>query len=566
MVTKTARTYGTLTGNTDHWIVEKCEPHISIRLKQIFPKIPKTAIPPYRISRSLPTDADMAWFLDRYPMVMSDAVAEGVRRGADAYTEQQRDLERILLPDYVPDMIPVGLNEGEVIRPYQMQAVELWRRTGSLLLGDEGGLGKTYTAAACMISEPNSLPAAVVVDTHMQKQWRDKLQKFTTLRVHIVKKAHPYDLPPADVYIFRISQVAGWVNLFDTGFFKGVFYDEPQSLRRGVSTQKGAACKVLSDRSSYRMGLTATPIYNYGDEMWHVSQFINPNALGSLEDFIREWCNALGNGSYRVADPVALGTFLRENYYMLRRLKGDVGQQLPKVSRIVEHIDYDQKEVQKVEDLAHQLAIKATTASFVERGAAVRELDAMMRQVTGVAKAKTVAMFVRMLVDAGEKVVLWGWHRAVYDIWLEELKDKNPVLYTGSESASQKEKSKQAFINGDSDILIMSLRSGAGIDDLQHVCSTGVFGELDWSPGIHQQCIWRLDREGQTMPVSAFFLVTDDGSDPVVMDVLGLKSSEATQIVDPHLGVQVKDDDTSNLRKLVERYLSKKHKKELEDA
>ena len=243
---------------------------------------------------------------------------------------------------------------------------------------------------------------------------------------------------------------------------------------------------------------------------------------------------------------------------MLRRLKSDVGQQLPKVSRIVEHIDYDEKAVAAVEDLARALAIKATTASFVERGSAARELDIMMRQTTGVAKARTVAAFARLMIEAGEPVVLWGWHREVYEIWNKELADLNPAMYTGSESASQKEAAKSRFLNGETDLLIMSLRSGAGVDGLQHRCCTGIFGELDWSPGIHQQCIWRLDREGQTSPVTAFFLVTDDGSDPPMMDVLGIKASEAQHIVDPYLGVEVKENDTSHLRRLVERYLDRK--------
>jgi hypothetical protein len=131
-------------------------------------------------------------------------------------------------------------------------------------------------------------------------------------------------------------------------------------------------------------------------------------------------------------------------------------------------------------------------------------------------------------------------------------------MYTGSETASKKEAVKARFLNGETDILIMSLRSGAGVDGLQFRCATGIFGELDRSPGIHQQCIWRLDREGQQNPVTAFFLITDDGSDPPMMDVLGIKASEAQHIVDPHLGVEVKENDTSHLRKLVERYLNRK--------
>lgn len=55
----------------------------------------------------------------------------------------------------------------------------------------------------------------------------------------------------------------------------------------------------------------------------------------------------------------------------------------------------------------------------------------MMRQATGIAKAPYVLEFVRMLVESGESVMLYGWHRDVYNIWLERLAEFNPVMYTG---------------------------------------------------------------------------------------------------------------------------------------
>lgn len=552
------RTYGavSLADDAAWWTITRAEPHVSIRLKQIFPSIPKGATPPYRLPHNLSADADLDWFMQRYPMDISAFDRKALTLGREAFLAQQAEMERILLPEYKPSS-GVKLRDGQVLRQYQWQAIEVLRRRGRLLLGDEGGLGKTYTAAGFMVSEPGSLPAAVVCDAHMQRQWKEKIEAFTHLTVHLIKKGSAYNLPPADVYVFRISQVSGWSDIFATGMFKSVTYDEPQSLRTGTSTNKGQACKALSKHTKYHLGLTATPVYNYGDEMWHIMQFIDRDALGEWEDFSREWCYAIGNNKYRIKEPKALGTYMREQYALIRRLKSDVGQQLPKVSRVVEHIDYDSKTVEAVEDLARALAIKATTASFVERGSAARDLDMMMRKVTGVAKAKTVAQFVRLLVESGESVVLWGWHRDVYEIWNEELADLKPAMYTGSESATQKDDAKRRFLERETDVLIMSLRSGAGVDGLQFRCATGVFGELDWSPGIHQQCIWRLDREGQTQPVTAFFLVTDDGSDPPMMDVLGIKASEAHSIVDPELGIETKEDDTSHIRKLVDRYLKR---------
>ncbi|PKM46938.1 MAG: ATP-dependent helicase [Gammaproteobacteria bacterium HGW-Gammaproteobacteria-1] len=549
------RTYGELrlVDNGSIWEINRIEPHVAIRLKQLFPRIPKHSTVPYRLPNDLIHAADIDWFTSRYPLAITKSDQLTLVGGRLGFEQQQAEMERILLPDYAPADIQ-GLQPGQVVRHYQHQPIGVLRHRKSLLLGDEGGLGKTYTAAAFLCAEPGALPAAVVCDPHMQKQWRDKVEAFTTLRVHIIKKASPYDLPPADVYVFRISQIGGWVDIFDTGYFKTVVYDEPQSLRTGTTTAKGAAAKVLSSNTTFRLGLTATPIYNYGSEMWNVMQFIDDQVLGSHEDFQREWMDDNG----RIRDPKALGTYLREQHVMIRRLKSDVGLELPKVSRIVEYVDYDAKEVQSIEDLARRLAIRATTGSFVERGQAVRELDMMVRQATGVSKARAVAQFVRLMVEAGESVVLVGWHRAVYDIWLSELKDLRPAMYTGSESATQKGREIERFISGDTDVLIMSLRSGAGIDGLQHRCSVAVFGELDWSPGIHQQVIWRLDREGQEDPVTAFFLVVDEGSDPPIMDVLGIKASEAKQIVDPHMGVQLVGEDTTNLRRLVERYLAKK--------
>jgi SNF2 family DNA or RNA helicase len=546
------RTYGKLKLCDGHWELSQLEPHVAIRLKQLFPKIPKQSPGPFHFANDAITSADLDWFTSRYPFQMSEKDRESLTSGRLAFEFFQAERERILLPSFIAPKY-LGLKQGKALRNYQGQAVELIRSRRRLMIGDEGGLGKTVIAAGFLASEPQALPAAVVCDPHMQRQWLEKLSEFTHLQVHVIKKARPYELPPAQVYIFRISQIGGWSDIFATGFFKAVIYDEPQSLRTGEVTSKGAAARVLTDNSQYAVGLSATPIYNYGVEVWSVMSFIDPSALGAFEDFKREWVDH----NDRINDPKALGTYLREQHAMIRRLKSDVGLELPKVSRIVEYVDYDQKTVDSIEELAKRLAIKASTGSFVERGQAIRELDMMVRQATGLSKAKAVAQFVRLLVEAGESVLLLGWHRSVYDIWLRELADLDPAMYTGSESASKKNAEISRFKSGSTKIMIMSLRSGAGVDGLQHVCSTVVFGELDWSPGVHAQIIWRVDRDGQPDPVTAFFLVSDEGSDPPIMDVLGIKASEATQIVDPHLGVQIVDDDTTPLQRLVDRYLTR---------
>lgn len=534
--------------------MENVPPHVAIRLKHLFPKLPKWQTGSYDFPNDTLNCADLAWFILRYPMEMTLDDRLSLEGGRTQFEKDQAQMEAILRPDYKPSD-KNGLREGQQIRLYQGQAIDLCLARRSLLVGDDVGLGKTYTAAG-MLLDSRALPAAVVMQTHLQDQWREKVEAFTTLVVHKIRGTKPYSLPAADIYLFKYSQLLGWIDTFEDCFFNTVVYDEIQELRTGTKSGKGAAAKRLSDSATYRLGLSATPIYNYGAEIWNIMQFLDASALGDWSEFQREWLS----DERQVADPAALGSYLREQNLLLRRTKREVGQQMPPLNAIVEHIDSDTDTLKSVEDVARQLAVKTTTGTFMERGRAGRELDLLVRHATGVAKAVNVARYARILLDANMPILLMGWHRDVYDIWLEDLADYQPAMYTGSESEKQKRDSVQRFISGETNIFIMSLRSGAGLDGLQHRCSTVIFGELDWSPKVHEQVIGRLDREGQQEQVTAIYLNTDEGSDPPMVEVLGVKSSQSTGIVDPGRQLNARHSDKSRIQALAERFLaSRKH-------
>lgn len=276
---------------------------------------------------------------------------------------------------------------------------------------------------------------------------------------------------------------------------------------------------------------SATPIYNYGGEIYNVYDILAPGRLGRREEFNREWLDW-----QKLRDPKAFGAYLRDNHLMLRRTRKDVGRELPGLSKVTYVIDADPQALEAIEATAGDLArlILNSAASKESRWKARGEFEQLMRQATGIAKAPYVAAFVEMLVENGENLILFGWHRAVYEIWQQKLAKYKPLMYTGSETPAQKEEAKRAFIAGKSPILIMSLRSGAGTDGLQHVCRTEVFGELDWSPGIIEQCTGRLDRDGQLEPVTAFFPVSKVGADPIMSKVIGLKEEQIQGLRDPH--------------------------------
>jgi SNF2 family DNA or RNA helicase len=546
------KTFGKISYNTEHsrWELTEVLPHVCIKLKAIFPKIPKTGSEPFVLADLPETCIEMMWFMERYPLRSSDADMKRLKAGKKEHISFVNELEKIMMPDYIP--VDMHLKAGEK-RDYQISGKDLYMKARRLLLGDDIGLGKTVVAILSMLHK-ETLPCCVVVQTHLPKQWQSKVQEFTDLRVHIIKGTKPYNLPEADVYITSYSKLAGWIDVFKTSFFKSAVFDEIQELRIAGS-QKYQGGMALSESVEYCLGMSASPVYNYGDEIYHVLNLIKRGCLGFFNDFQREWCNY----GRKVENPQALGTYLRDNFLMLRRTRKDVGKELPPINKIIHVVEHDEDEMSKVSDLARALAVKVTSGTFMERGMAGRELDLLLRQATGVSKAKGVAAYVKILLENNVPVVLAGWHRAVYDIWNRELAEYNPVMYTGTESPAQKEKAREDFISGKTNLFIISLRSGVGLDGLQQRCSTVAIGELDYSPKVHDQLIGRLDREGQASDesVTAIFLVSEDGSDPPIIDLLGIKASQAHGINDPLDAMPDQVSDDSRIKMMAELYLSK---------
>ena len=516
-----------------------------------FSKIPKASGGPYRFKPTPEIAADLAWFFDRYPAGMSEEDRQRLHRGIETFRARQDLADSILRGDYTAPLF-TGWRDGFGARPHQLTTIELLRVFHGVLCGDDTGLGKTYVGmGAAML--PGALPAVIVCDRHLQDQWKAKFDEATTLTAHCVTQTTPYKLPAVDVRIFGWTQILGWADAFELMGVGLAAFDEMQELRNGTGPQKGLAASRLVECATYRLGLTATPIYNYGEEIYNVMGFLRPDVLGDRADFIREW-----SPSGRITNPSALGSYLREQHAFTRHRKpGD------RVNRIVQSVDYDAESLASIEDVARQLAETASTGSFVQRGEAVRQLDLRVRQQTGIAKAPFVADVVRLIVEGGEPVILAGWHREVYSIWLERLAELAPAMFTGSETKTEKARQKARFLAGETNVFILSLRSGRGVDGLQARCKFVVIGELDWSPQVHHQVIGRVDREGSIVDgtdqdITALYLVVEDGSDPPMMEVNGLKASESSQIVDPFDTAKSVKSDASPLQALVNRYLSKR--------
>jgi len=470
--------------------------------------------------------------------------------------------------------------------PYMARAITKVERVGRALVQcikvsskrqlyvTDGFMVTHNTASAIgLLADPKALPALVVTLTHLPKQWEAEIQRFApALQTHVLKGGRPYDLtagprgkkvPPPDVIITNYHKLRGWADVLGAKV-QTVIFDEIQELRTGAESDKWKAARHIAERAHLKAGLSATPIYNYGGEIYNILSVLFPHTIEPYAEFQREWCGGNNYGTDRtsIKDPAAFGLYLRDQGKMLRRTRADVGRELPDLSKIPYVINADIEEFDKIESSAVKLAHVLLAQGGLEKGAKLRaaeELSWLLRQATGIAKAPYVADFVRLLVEQGEKVVLYGWHKSVYEIWRERLKDLKPAFYTGDESPTQKALSRDRFVNGDTSLLVLSLRAGAGLDGLQHVSRTVVFGEIDWSPGVHTQCIGRVFRDGQKEKVAAYFLLANHGSDPVVADVLGVKKAQSDSLLDPTAEIVAAfTGGASDVKKLAETFLKQR--------
>jgi len=528
-------TFGTLTkhknGSSHFWVIEG-DPQVAVMAKRLFPGSEGRGNGVAKFPANKRVFADLVWFLQRWPLqIMNpDDFDQDYKQTCDYVHMRQSIIDNPV--QATPDVV----FKGE-LRPFQEEGLSWMLTNQRTLLADEMGLGKTVQALS-FLATSQSWPALIVVPPHLVNHWDEKIPLFLDagagdqplfsqgkINAHLIRGTKTKDgLPQAHIYVIHYLLLRAWRPLLKELGIKRVIFDEIQELRH-AGTEKYSAASEIASIADDVIGLSGTPIYNRGGEIWNVLNIIEYHCLGDWDSFTREWCT--GYGSDTVRDPTVLSAHLRREGLMLRRRKEDVLKDLPPKRRIVERIDSDDTVfadlVRKAVDIAKEAE---TLKDHLARGRAELEAINETRMATGIAKAPAAAAFVRALVEAEEPTLVFAHHHAVVDILLEHLADIKPVCITGRQTGAQKWEAKEKFQNGESPVCIISLRSATGIDGLQEKARVVVFAELDWSPAVHSQAEDRAHRDGQQDSVLCYYLVSTNGTDPEMQEALGLKVSQ----------------------------------------
>ncbi|HEY8111121.1 MAG TPA: SNF2-related protein [Candidatus Nitrosotenuis sp.] len=397
-------------------------------------------------------------------------------------------------------------------------------------------------------TEQGTYPALIVAPLVTLNNWQREIEKFLKLKSRngrliddkpptstIIRVGKSEDLGKYDFYIINYELLFKRYKDLAKLNLKTIVCDEVQNLR-SKTTQKYHAIKKLSALESikYRIGLSGTPIYNRGSEIWPIVDILRPGLLGSFKEFCEYFCyiNEKGKAIVLENKRESLRNMLQK-HVMLRRKKTDVLQELKEKIRHKEIIDADinyyNKELEKIwkklED-DRKAAQNAFDASTAYQRAIQSE-----RQVAGVAKLPHVINFVKNIMEIEESVVVFCHHKAIHSLLHQALAEFKPASIIGGQSDKDRQNSIDSFQNGETKLMIAGLRAGnVGINLTR--AKYVIFAELDWSPAIHLQAEDRLHRIGQKSTVFAYYLMGNGTLDEHVARVLVDKSYEIDAIMD----------------------------------
>jgi len=480
---------------------------------------------------------------DRYPFeILSKSVW---KRKIIPLTIKKQKTPKI---EKLSQAVPSKQFRGELL-DFQREGLDfLMKSTGNALLADEMGLGKTVQTLAYLSKEKNAFPALVIAPLVTLTNWQREIEKFLKKKSRNGKIIG--DKTPTSVMIRngKLNEIGGYdfyINNYELLHkrlpdllklnLRAVICDEVQHLR-SKTTQKYAAVKKLAAKEGvkFRVGLSGTPIYNRGSEIWPIVDILKPGLLGSFKEFCEYFCYVNEKGKAIVLENKRES--LRDQltkHVMLRRKKSDVLKELKDKVRYPEVIASDEKfyksELDKIWKKLEEEQKSAQTA--FDKSASYHRAIESERQAAGLAKLPHVINFVNDIMEIEESVVVFCHHRAIHDLLHQSLSKYHPSSIIGGQTDKQRDTEISRFQKGDTKLMVAGLRAGnVGINLTK--ASYVIFAELDWSPAIHRQAEDRLHRIGQKNTVFAYYLVGNGTLDEHVADILVDKSYEIDTILD----------------------------------
>ncbi len=456
----------------------------------------------------------------------------GLKRFADS-PEAKALKQKLADFEGIPDLgLPAGIKAE--LRPYQKEGFNFLchltdTRLGGIL-ADDMGLGKTLQTLAWLAwlkarNPKNPRPALVICPASVLHNWRRESERFTPhMKVLVLQSGAARhnlrkQIPQHDIIVTNYALLRRDLEDLQKFSFSAVILDEAQFIKNPTA-QVSKSVKQL--RSGQRLALTGTPLENRLMDLWSITDFIQPNYLGSQEHFTQTY-EPKADGEEGVdAQRIArrrLSAKLRP--LMLRRLKSQVAKDLPERIEIRRDCELDEAqrklylaELRRSRDQVMQaVAEKGLAKSKMHVLAALTRLRQICchPQLVGndslSGKTDTLFELLEPLLQEGQKVLLFSQFVQMLRLLETECKVRQISTHMLTGETKERQTVVQNFQeDGNAAVFLLSLRAaGTGLNLTN--ASYVILYDPWWNPAVEAQAIDRSHRIGQTRTVHAYRLI-----------------------------------------------------------
>jgi len=438
--------------------------------------------------------------------------------------------------------------------PYQREGMLHLAFGERVMVADEMGLGKTIqgiAAAALLHRMEKANRCLVVTPASLKTEWEEQIEKFTELTCEVVygsrlQRIAIYQNPSAFFTIVNYEQVRNDSLDINEAFQADIIIlDEAQRIKNWAS-KTARAIKRLHSR--YAFVLTGTPIENRIDEIYSITEFLNPAIFGPLFRFNRDYYTFDETGKPEGYQNLAK---MREKLspILLRRRKADVETELPERTDETRFIDLTEGQRQEHDAIGQQVTQLLARAKkralrkeehellmiFLGQMRMLCDTQFILDRETRISPKldELTEIFDTALADSDTKIIVFSEWIGMLTL-IREYLEKQKIgfaWHTGSVPQLKRRKEIKAFKEDpDCRIFLCTESGGAGLN-LQNA-SVVVNVDLPWNPAKLEQRIARAWRKGQRRPVTVINLIARQTIEHGMLETLTLKQGLSDGVLD----------------------------------
>lgn len=464
--------------------------------------------------------------------------------------------------------IPIPDN-GMDYFPFQRAGIEFMTEKNNVLQGDEMGTGKTIQAIGTLNMMEDFTSAVVICPNTLKRNWKNELEEWLVHDVPIricdsVDFEFGEGVSIINYEAFRNNTARGSKKY--TAPKRGGKYNNTELIIRAIKKQKKLDCLIMDESHriknwksnttknifkirkyfNKKVLMSGTPIMNRPEELWTTIKFLGYKDKfgGTKKKFGFRYCDlqmSHWGWDYSGASNLKeLQIKLRSNF-MIRRTRKQVLTELPDKFRkpvLVEISDTYKQHLEEFQQVVKDVTALSTSdigmESSVLKGLKVEQIEdiAEIRKIVGQAKIMPVYEYTKEILDAGEKVVLFGHHTSVLEAYERKFKKYNPAFITGKVKQEDRQAQVEKFQNDEScRIIILNMAVGSVGLTLTRACNT-VFAELDYVPQNMNQAEDRTNRIGAKHPSTNHYILANGTLDAMIGEKIIIKQDIFDQAIE----------------------------------